>query len=102
MAAAGLDPLFCNGVASALLSQHASGRRSAPPAQIDKEGANIDRVKQELSDAGVLPEEWGGQTPCVPVRVPGHPGPWGACSQAFSTRWLSLPRPCLPAPFVSA
>ena len=37
-------------------------------AQIDKEGANIDRVKQELTDAGVLIEEWGGQTPAVPVR----------------------------------
>jgi hypothetical protein len=65
--------LSSNGVSSLLLSQHASGQCFAPRAQIDKEGANIDRVKQELSDAGVLPEEWGGQTPCVPVRVPGAP-----------------------------
>lgn len=36
-------------------------------AQIDKEGANVERVKQGLSEAGLLPEEWGGQTPMVPV-----------------------------------
>ena len=36
--------------------------------QIDKEGANIERVKQELSENGLLPEEWGGQTAMVPVR----------------------------------
>ncbi len=35
--------------------------------QMDKEGAQPDRVKQELSDAGLLPEEWGGQTPMMPV-----------------------------------
>ena len=34
---------------------------------MDKEGAQPDRVKQELSDAGLLPEEWGGQTPMMPV-----------------------------------
>lgn len=37
-------------------------------AQIDKEGANLDRVKQELSEAGVQPEDWGGDVPTVPVR----------------------------------
>lgn len=36
--------------------------------QIDKEGANPERVKQELSEAGLLPEEWGGQTAVVSVR----------------------------------
>ena len=36
-------------------------------AQIDKEGANVERVKQELSEAGLLPEEWGGETAMVPV-----------------------------------
>ena len=35
--------------------------------QIDKEGANPERVKQELSEAGLLPEEWGGKTPMLPV-----------------------------------
>jgi translation initiation factor IF-2 len=36
--------------------------------QIDKEGANIERVKQEMSENGLLPEEWGGETPMVAVR----------------------------------
>ena len=39
----------------------------APVLQIDKEGANIDRVKQEMSENGLLPEEWGGETPMVAV-----------------------------------
>ena len=38
--------------------------------QIDKEGANIDRVKQEMSENGLLPEEWGGETPMVAVSTP--------------------------------
>lgn len=38
--------------------------------QIDKEGANIDRVKQEMSENGLLPEEWGGETPMVAVCAP--------------------------------
>lgn len=37
-------------------------------AQIDKEGANIERVRQEMSENGLLPEEWGGETPMVAVR----------------------------------
>ena len=40
--------------------------------QIDKEGANIERVKQEMSENGLLPEEWGGETPMVAVRFPVH------------------------------
>ncbi len=35
--------------------------------KIDKVGANPDRVKQELSSQGLLPEEWGGTTTMVPV-----------------------------------
>ena len=35
--------------------------------QIDKDGANIERVKQEMSENGLLPEEWGGETPMVAV-----------------------------------
>jgi translation initiation factor IF-2 len=30
--------------------------------KIDKPGADIDRVKRELSDFGLMPEEWGGKT----------------------------------------
>ena len=30
--------------------------------KIDKPGADIDRVKRELSDFGLIPEEWGGKT----------------------------------------
>ncbi|MCL2493248.1 MAG: translation initiation factor IF-2 [Clostridiales bacterium] len=37
--------------------------------KIDKEGANPDRVKQELSDHGVLVEDWGGDVICVPVSA---------------------------------
>lgn len=37
--------------------------------KIDKVGANPDRVKQELSENGVLIEEWGGDTICVPVSA---------------------------------
>ncbi|HOO43698.1 MAG TPA: translation initiation factor IF-2 N-terminal domain-containing protein, partial [Bacillota bacterium] len=31
--------------------------------KIDKVGANPDRVKQELADLGILPDEWGGDIP---------------------------------------
>jgi translation initiation factor IF-2 len=37
--------------------------------KIDKEGANPDRVKQQLADAGLLPEDWGGNTPVVEVSA---------------------------------
>ncbi|GHU49254.1 translation initiation factor IF-2 [Clostridia bacterium] len=37
--------------------------------KIDKPGANLDRVKQELSDHNILVEEWGGTTICVPVSA---------------------------------
>ncbi len=37
--------------------------------KIDKPGANIDRVKQELADQGLVPEDWGGSTICVPVSA---------------------------------
>lgn len=29
----------------------------------------MERAKQEMSEAGLLPEEWGGETPMVPVSV---------------------------------
>lgn len=37
--------------------------------KIDREGANPDRVKTQLSEAGLMPEEWGGDTPFVPVSA---------------------------------
>ncbi|NLK97016.1 MAG: translation initiation factor IF-2 [Epulopiscium sp.] len=37
--------------------------------KIDKPSANPDRVKQELADHGLLVEEWGGDTICVPVSA---------------------------------
>ncbi len=35
--------------------------------KIDLPAANVDRVKQQLADRGVVPEDWGGDTVCVPV-----------------------------------
>ncbi len=37
--------------------------------KIDKPGANLDLVKKDLADNGVLVEEWGGSTICVPVSA---------------------------------
>lgn len=37
--------------------------------KMDKEGANPDRVKQELTEYGILAEDWGGDTICVPVSA---------------------------------
>ena len=37
--------------------------------KIDKEAANVDRVKQELSEQGLMPEDWGGDTIMVPVSA---------------------------------
>jgi translation initiation factor IF-2 len=37
--------------------------------KVDKSNANIDRVKQELADVGLLVEEWGGDVICVPVSA---------------------------------
>ena len=37
--------------------------------KIDKPGANIDRVKQELSEQGLISEDWGGDTVFVPVSA---------------------------------
>ena len=40
--------------------------------KIDKEGANPDRVKQELTEHGLVPEEWGGDVICVEVSAKQH------------------------------
>ncbi|MDK2836601.1 MAG: translation initiation factor [Thermosediminibacterales bacterium] len=37
--------------------------------KIDKPNANPDRVKQQLSEHGLIPEDWGGDTICVPVSA---------------------------------
>lgn len=37
--------------------------------KIDKDGANPDRVKQELMEYGLVPEDWGGDTICVEVSA---------------------------------
>lgn len=37
--------------------------------KIDKPGANIDRVKQELTEYGLVAEDWGGDTTMVPVSA---------------------------------
>lgn len=37
--------------------------------KIDKRNANPDRVKQELSDLGLVSDEWGGDTMIVPVSA---------------------------------
>ena len=37
--------------------------------KIDKEGANPDKIKQELTVYDLIPEEWGGDTICVPISA---------------------------------
>lgn len=37
--------------------------------KIDKEGADINKIKQQLAEAEVMPEEWGGDTVIVPVSA---------------------------------
>ncbi|MCD8022241.1 MAG: translation initiation factor IF-2 [Lachnospiraceae bacterium] len=42
--------------------------------KIDKPSANIERVKQELSEYELIPEDWGGSTVVVPVSAHTHEG----------------------------
>ena len=42
--------------------------------KIDKPSANIERVKQELSEYELIPEDWGGSTIFVPVSAHTHEG----------------------------
>ncbi|MGE0003068.1 MAG: translation initiation factor IF-2 [Candidatus Izemoplasmatales bacterium] len=37
--------------------------------KMDKVGANPDRVKQELADLNLLPDDWGGETPFIPISA---------------------------------
>lgn len=42
--------------------------------KMDKHGANPDMVKQELTEYGLIAEDWGGDTICVPVSAKSHEG----------------------------
>lgn len=42
--------------------------------KIDKEGADTNRVKQELSEINVIPDDWGGDVPCVEVSAKNNEG----------------------------
>lgn len=42
--------------------------------KIDKPGANPEKVKQELTEYGLIAEDWGGDTICVPVSAKTHEG----------------------------
>lgn len=37
--------------------------------KMDKPEANPDRIKQQLTEYGILPEEWGGDAICVPISA---------------------------------
>jgi translation initiation factor IF-2 len=37
--------------------------------KIDKDDANTDNIKQELSTYNVIPEDWGGDTPMIPISA---------------------------------
>ncbi|APM38796.1 translation initiation factor IF-2 [Clostridium kluyveri] len=37
--------------------------------KIDRPGANVDKVKQELTEYELVPEDWGGDTICIPVSA---------------------------------
>jgi translation initiation factor IF-2 len=37
--------------------------------KMDKPEANLDRVKQQLAEVGLVVEEWGGDTVCVPISA---------------------------------
>ncbi len=42
--------------------------------KIDKPNANIERVKKQLGDLDLVPDDWGGQTIVVPVSAKQHQG----------------------------
>lgn len=37
--------------------------------KMDKEEANVERIKQELAENGLMPDDWGGDAICVPVSA---------------------------------
>ncbi|MBU1038868.1 translation initiation factor IF-2 [Patescibacteria group bacterium] len=42
--------------------------------KIDRETADIERVKKSLSEVNLLPEDWGGKTICVPISAKKNEG----------------------------
>ncbi|WP_079988200.1 translation initiation factor IF-2 [Anaerotruncus rubiinfantis] len=42
--------------------------------KMDKPAANPDKVKQELTEYELVPEEWGGDVPCIPVSAKSREG----------------------------
>ncbi len=42
--------------------------------KMDKPAANPDHVKQQLTEYELVPEEWGGDTPCIPVSAKNKEG----------------------------
>jgi len=42
--------------------------------KMDKPDANPDRIKQQLTEYSLVPEEWGGDIICVPVSAKNHEG----------------------------
>jgi translation initiation factor IF-2 len=42
--------------------------------KMDRDNANPDKVKQELADAGLIPDDWDGDTMIVPVSAKQHEG----------------------------
>ncbi len=37
--------------------------------KMDKPGANPELVKQQLTEYGLVPDDWGGDTPCIPISA---------------------------------
>ena len=55
-----------------LTHQRLQSRPIFPFVQIDKEGANIERVRNELSEQGLVWDQWGGDTAMLPVSTKGR------------------------------
>jgi translation initiation factor IF-2 len=52
--------------------QHAQNAKVALIVAVNKmdvKGANLDRVKGQMQERGIAPEDWGGETICVPVSA---------------------------------
>ena len=61
--------------------------------QIDKPGAQLERVKQELADIGMLPEEWGGDVAMVPVTTTTSAS--GSAPRRSCHCWTRAPCSCM-------
>lgn len=60
--------------------------------KIDKPAANIDKAKKELSEIGLQPEEWGGQTVVVPISALARQGIDELLDMILLTADLNLPK----------